>query len=113
MNRRPSSNSKVARPPRSVSTRTTVTTRMRRVAIARPPATRPALTDKARPMSNEQQQAEMQLAFRTEGQSFNAYIERTDGEAPFIQIAGSINQGLCEADPLIRETWKRLMALAV
>jgi hypothetical protein len=64
-------------------------------------------------MPNEQKHADMQLAFRTEGQSINAYIERTGGEAPFLHLAGSINQGLCDADPVIQETWKRLMALAV
>lgn len=64
-------------------------------------------------MAAEQKQiADMQLAFRIEGQSINAYVERL-GEESFIQLAGSINKGLCDSDPLILETWKRLMALAV
>ncbi|HEY0684728.1 MAG TPA: hypothetical protein VGD45_20495 [Steroidobacter sp.] len=64
-------------------------------------------------MADEQQKtADMQLAFRTEGQCFNAYVER-HGTKPFVHLIGSVSINVCEADPLILATWEKLMALAV
>lgn len=63
-------------------------------------------------MVDEQQQADVHLAFRTEGQCFNAYLE-WKGNAPFVQLVGSINQMVCADDPMMFETWRNLMTLAV
>jgi hypothetical protein len=55
---------------------------------------------------------DMHLAFRTEGQLFNAYIEHA-GKRPFVQLVGSINADMCKDDHDSYLQWRGLMALIV
>ena len=58
-----------------------------------------------------QQQANMQLTFRNEGDLLNAYVERL-GDDPFVSLMGSINAHVCERDPGLTALWREMMRLA-
>lgn len=63
-------------------------------------------------MAAEQPHADLQLAFRTERQFFNAYLE-WQGSAQHLQFVGSINRMVCEGDPAVYAAWRALMLSAV
>lgn len=60
----------------------------------------------------QEQRAVLQIAFRPEGNLVNAYVER-HGDTPFIQLAGSINVGMCNDDPELLRLWRAVMTTAV
>lgn len=63
-------------------------------------------------MGEQQKQADVHLAFRTEGQCINAYLE-WQGTAAAVQLVGSISLRICGEDPLVFATWQKLMAFAI
>lgn len=62
-------------------------------------------------MADDQQtDVTMQLAFRSEGQFINAYLEH-HGKDPFMYLIGSLRASM--VDPLVRAAWEASIELAI